>query len=83
MARSLSREISCGAAEPRSRVAGKLAGKGSDGGLEVKVDAEGGLWTIGWVPAREGFFGSAGFSCACSADSIHSVWKTPGLSTRS
>ncbi|MFL6332750.1 MAG: Hsp70 family protein [Pyrinomonadaceae bacterium] len=46
-------------AEPRSRVAGKLAGKGSDGGLEVKVDAEGGLWTSGWVPAREGFFETA------------------------
>ncbi|MET0646798.1 MAG: Hsp70 family protein [Pyrinomonadaceae bacterium] len=46
-------------AEPRSRVAGKLAGKGSNANLEVKVDAEGGLWTSGWLPAREGFFETA------------------------
>lgn len=43
-------------AEPRSRVAGKLAGKGTDATLEVKIDAEGGLWTSGWTPAHEGFF---------------------------
>ncbi|MDT5272668.1 MAG: molecular chaperone HscC [Acidobacteriota bacterium] len=43
-------------AEPRSRVAGKLTGKGSDAALEVKIDAEGGLWTSGWTPARECFF---------------------------
>ncbi|MFL6257073.1 MAG: Hsp70 family protein [Pyrinomonadaceae bacterium] len=43
-------------AEPRARVAGKLAGKGTDAALEVKIDAEGGLWTSGWTPAREGFF---------------------------
>ena len=43
-------------AESRSRVAGKLTGKGSEAALEVKIDAEGGLWTSGWTPAREGFF---------------------------
>lgn len=43
-------------AEPRSRVAGKLAGKGSGETLEVKVDADGGFWTSGWLPVREGFF---------------------------
>jgi molecular chaperone DnaK len=43
-------------AEPRARVAGKLAGKGAGEPLEVKIDAEGGLWTSGWSPAREGFF---------------------------
>jgi molecular chaperone DnaK len=46
-------------AEPRARVAGKLAGKGSEAALEVKIDAEGGLWTSGWLPAREGFFETA------------------------
>src|SRR5829696_5145633 len=46
-------------AEPRGRVAGKLAGKGVNDNLEVKVDAEGGLWTSGWTPAREGFFEAA------------------------
>ncbi|HEX8336592.1 MAG TPA: Hsp70 family protein, partial [Pyrinomonadaceae bacterium] len=46
-------------AEPRSRVAGKLSGKGSDSALEVKVDAEGGFWTSGWLPARDGFFETA------------------------
>ena len=46
-------------AESRARVAGKLAGKGSGDGLEVKIDEEGGLWTSGWVPAREGFFEAA------------------------
>lgn len=46
-------------AEPRSRVAGKLLGKNADAELEVKIDAEGGLWTSGWMPAREGFFETA------------------------
>jgi molecular chaperone DnaK len=46
-------------AEPRARVAGKLAGRGSEGALEVKIDSEGGLWTSGWTPAREGFFEAA------------------------
>jgi molecular chaperone DnaK len=46
-------------AEPRSRVAGKLAGRGGEGALEVKIDSEGGLWTSGWTPAREGFFEAA------------------------
>ncbi len=46
-------------AEPRARVAGKLSGRGSDATLEVKIDAEGGLWTSGWLPAREGFFEAA------------------------
>jgi molecular chaperone DnaK len=46
-------------AEPRARVAGKLSGKGGGDNLEVKVDAEGGLWTSGWLPAREGFFETA------------------------
>jgi molecular chaperone DnaK len=46
-------------AEPRSRVAGKLSGKGGGEALEVKIDAEGGLWTSGWLPAREGFFEAA------------------------
>jgi molecular chaperone DnaK len=43
-------------AEPRARIAGKLAGHGSEGALEVKIDADGGLWTSGWHGAREGFF---------------------------
>jgi molecular chaperone DnaK len=43
-------------AEPRSRVAGKLLGRGADGALEVKIDDDGGLWTSGWHAAREGFF---------------------------
>jgi molecular chaperone DnaK len=43
-------------AEPRARVAGKLAGRGSDGALEVKIDADGGLWTSGWHTAAGGFF---------------------------
>jgi len=42
-------------AEARTRVAGKFAA-GAPGGLEVKIDAEGGLWTSGWHAAREGFF---------------------------
>ncbi len=46
-------------AESRARVAGKLTGKGSEAGLEVKIDEEGGLWTSGWVPARDGFFEAA------------------------
>ena len=43
-------------AEPRARIAGLLSGRGAGGGLEVKIDAEGGLWTSGWQAAREGFF---------------------------
>ncbi|MDT7778988.1 MAG: molecular chaperone HscC [Acidobacteriota bacterium] len=43
-------------AEPRSRIAGKLTGRGLEGALEVKIDADGGLWTSGWHTAREGFF---------------------------
>jgi molecular chaperone DnaK len=43
-------------AEPRARLAGKLAGRGAEGALEVKVDAEGGLWTSGWHAVVEGFF---------------------------
>jgi molecular chaperone DnaK len=41
-------------AEPSTRVAGQLSGRREP--LEVKVDAEGGLWTSGWHAAREGFF---------------------------
>ena len=43
-------------AEPSARVAGQLSGRGRTETLEVKVDAEGGLWTSGWHAAREGFF---------------------------
>ncbi|MDT5294166.1 MAG: molecular chaperone HscC, partial [Acidobacteriota bacterium] len=43
-------------AEPRARVAGKLAGRSSEGALEVKIDADGGLWTSGWHAATGGFF---------------------------
>ncbi|HEX6185894.1 MAG TPA: hypothetical protein VFZ44_18545, partial [Pyrinomonadaceae bacterium] len=39
-----------------ARVAGQLSGRGRTEILEVKVDAEGGLWTSGWHAAREGFF---------------------------
>jgi molecular chaperone DnaK len=43
-------------AEAHARVAGKLAGRAALGPLEVKIDAEGGLWTSGWQPVSEGFF---------------------------
>ncbi|HEX8557951.1 MAG TPA: Hsp70 family protein [Pyrinomonadaceae bacterium] len=43
-------------AEPRGRVAGKLTGGPRGERLEVKVDAEGGLWTSGWQAAEDGFF---------------------------
>jgi molecular chaperone DnaK len=43
-------------AEPSTRIAGQFAGRGRAETLEVKVDAEGGLWTSGWHAAREGFF---------------------------
>ncbi|MFN2417253.1 MAG: Hsp70 family protein [Pyrinomonadaceae bacterium] len=41
-------------AEPSARLAGQLSGRAEQ--LEVKVDAEGGLWTSGWHAAGEGFF---------------------------
>ena len=43
-------------AEPQTRIAGKLSGRGADGAIEVKIDAEGGFWTSGWQAARDGFF---------------------------
>ncbi|MFL6282778.1 MAG: Hsp70 family protein [Pyrinomonadaceae bacterium] len=43
-------------AEARARVAGKLSGRSVAARLEVKVDAEGGVWTSGWQPVGEGFF---------------------------
>ncbi|HWW74537.1 MAG TPA: Hsp70 family protein [Pyrinomonadaceae bacterium] len=41
-------------AEPHARVAGVLSG--AAGAVEVKIDAEGGFWTSGWQPAKDGFF---------------------------
>lgn len=44
-------------AEARARVAGKLAVKtGTTDALEVKIDADSGVWTSGWHAAPEGFF---------------------------
>lgn len=43
-------------AEASTRVAGKLAGRAALAPLEVKIDAEGGVWTSGWQPVGEGFF---------------------------
>ena len=43
-------------AEASTRVAGKLAGRAALAPLEVKIDAEGGVWTSGWQPVSEGFF---------------------------
>jgi molecular chaperone DnaK len=43
-------------AEASARVAGKLRGRDSSARLEVKLDAEGGVWTSGWQPVGEGFF---------------------------
>ena len=43
-------------ATARSRVAGKFAGRAARGGLEVKVDAEGGLWTSGWLAVADDYF---------------------------
>jgi molecular chaperone DnaK len=43
-------------AEASTRVAGKLSGRASQAQLEVKIDAEGGVWTSGWQPVGEGFF---------------------------
>jgi molecular chaperone DnaK len=43
-------------AEPRSRVAGRLAGGASGGALEVKIDADGGVWTSGWHAVKDSFF---------------------------
>jgi molecular chaperone DnaK len=43
-------------AEASARVAGKLSGRDASAGLEVKIDAEGGVWTSGWQPVGEGFF---------------------------
>ena len=43
-------------AEASTRVAGKLSGRDASARLEVKFDAEGGVWTSGWQPVREGFF---------------------------
>jgi molecular chaperone DnaK len=43
-------------AEPRTRIAGLLAGRDLEGSLEVKIDSDGGLWTSGWHAAAEGFF---------------------------
>jgi molecular chaperone DnaK len=46
-------------AEASTRVAGKLAGRAALAPLEVKIDAEGGVWTSGWQPVSEGFFESS------------------------
>jgi hypothetical protein len=46
-------------AEASTRVAGKLSGRAVAAQLEVKVDAEGGVWTSGWQPVGEGFFETA------------------------
>jgi molecular chaperone DnaK len=46
-------------AEPSARVAGKLSGREARAQLEVKIDAEGGVWTSGWQPVSEGFFESS------------------------
>ena len=43
-------------AEASTRVAGKLSGREAGARLEVKIDAEGGVWTSGWQPVVEGFF---------------------------
>jgi molecular chaperone DnaK len=43
-------------AEASTRVAGKLSGRDASAQLEVKIDAEGGVWTSGWQPVGEGFF---------------------------
>jgi len=43
-------------AAARARVAGKFSGRAARGGLEVKVDAEGGFWTSGWLAAEDGYF---------------------------
>lgn len=43
-------------AAARSRVAGKFVGRAARGRLEVKVDAEGGLWTSGWLAVEDGYF---------------------------
>jgi molecular chaperone DnaK len=43
-------------AEASTRVAGKLSGRDASAQLEVKIDAEGGVWTSGWQPVSEGFF---------------------------
>ena len=43
-------------AEASTRVAGKLSGRTASAQLEVKMDAEGGVWTSGWQPVSEGFF---------------------------
>jgi molecular chaperone DnaK len=43
-------------AEPHARVAGVLSGTGAASALEVRINAEGGLWTSGWQPVAEGFF---------------------------
>jgi molecular chaperone DnaK len=39
-----------------ARVAGVLSGAESGARLEVKVDAEGGVWSSGWIEAADGFF---------------------------
>jgi hypothetical protein len=46
-------------AEASTRVAGKLSGRAASARLEVKIDAEGGVWTSGWQPVGEGFFESS------------------------
>lgn len=43
-------------AEASTRVAGKLSGRDATAQLEVKVDAEGGVWTSGWQPVGDAFF---------------------------
>lgn len=43
-------------AEASTRVAGKLSGREASAQLEVKIDAEGGVWTSGWQPVGGGFF---------------------------
>jgi molecular chaperone DnaK len=43
-------------AEASTRVAGKLAAVPDDDALEVKIDADSGVWTSGWHTAQGGFF---------------------------
>ena len=41
-------------AEPQCTVAGRLADVTRD--IEIKIEAEGGLWTSGWMKLKDGFF---------------------------
>jgi molecular chaperone DnaK len=42
-------------AEPHSMVAGRVVDT-THGGIEIKLDSEGGLWTSGWINLKEGLF---------------------------